>query len=26
VTERYQGGHLCARDYTRTQPPPGETR
>jgi uronate dehydrogenase len=26
VTERYQGGHLCARDYTRTQPPPGEKR
>jgi uronate dehydrogenase len=22
ITERYQGGHLCARDYTRTRPPP----
>ena len=22
VTERYQGGHLCARDYTRQRPPP----
>lgn len=22
ITERYQGGHLCARDYTRNKPPP----
>ncbi|MBR0663898.1 NAD(P)-dependent oxidoreductase [Roseomonas hellenica] len=22
VEERYQGGHLCSRNYTRTRPPP----